>query len=122
MLHRTESGLSREWSARVGPTRRRDRWEPPTTTWRPRAVIREDRLLLAELARLNTDVAPLAMRIMDQSATAEEQYVFAERLAAMARWLQSRAAHAGAVIDGEIVITTDQNANGRAGMAQHRDL
>jgi hypothetical protein len=32
------------------------------------AVIREDRLLLAELGRLNTDVVPLAMRIMDDSA------------------------------------------------------
>jgi hypothetical protein len=48
-------------------------------------MIREDRLLLADLARLNTDVVPLAMRIMDQSATAEEHYAFAERLAAMAR-------------------------------------
>jgi hypothetical protein len=38
-------------------------------------VIREDRLL-AELGRLNTDVVPLAMRIMDESATAEEHYAF----------------------------------------------
>lgn len=55
-------------------------------------MIREDRLLLAELGRLNTDVVPLAMRIMDQSATAEEYYVFAERLETMARQLQDRAA------------------------------
>lgn len=31
-------------------------------------MIREDRLLLAELGRLNTDVVPLAMRIMDERA------------------------------------------------------
>jgi NADH:ubiquinone oxidoreductase subunit D len=58
-------------------------------------VIREDRLLLAELGRLNTDVVPLAMRIMDESATTEEHYAFAERLVAMARRLQDRAAHVG---------------------------
>ncbi len=48
-------------------------------------MIREDRLLLADLGRLNTDVVPLAMRIMAESATAEEHYASAERLAAMAR-------------------------------------
>jgi hypothetical protein len=85
-------------------------------------VIREDRLLLADLARLNTDVVPLAMRIMDESATAEEHYAFAERLAAMARRLQARAAHVGLVIDGEVVIAVDQNVNGSAGTVHHRDL
>jgi hypothetical protein len=35
-------------------------------------VIREDRLLLVEPGRFNTDVVPLAMRIMDESATSEE--------------------------------------------------
>ncbi len=34
-------------------------------------MIRDDRELLAELARLNTDVVPLAMRIMDESVAAE---------------------------------------------------
>ncbi len=85
-------------------------------------MIREDRLLLAELGRLNTDVVPLAMRIMDESATAEEQYAFAERLAAMAQRLQARAAHVGLVIDGEVAITADQDVNGRAGTVHHRDL
>ncbi len=61
-------------------------------------MIREDRLLLAELGRLNTDVMPLAMRIMDDSATVEEHYAFAERLVAMARQLQARAAQAGLVM------------------------
>lgn len=54
-------------------------------------MTREDRLLLADLGRLNTDVLPLAIRIMNQSATADEYYEFAERLAAMARRLQARA-------------------------------
>ncbi|MGH3874291.1 MAG: hypothetical protein ACRDSR_22795 [Pseudonocardiaceae bacterium] len=84
-------------------------------------MIREDRLLLAELGRLNTDVVPLAMRIMDGSATAEEHHVFAKRLAAMARRLQARAAQLGSVIDGEVVITTDQNVPGSAGPVDHRD-
>ncbi len=47
--------------------------------------------------------------LMDDIATAEEHYAFAERLAAMARRLQARAARAGMVIDGEVAITTDQN-------------
>ena len=85
-------------------------------------MIREDRLLLAELGRLNTDVVPFAMRIMDDSATAEEHYAFAERLAAMARRLQARAAHVGLVIDGEVAIAADQNVNGSAGTVHHRDL
>jgi len=46
---------------------------------------REDRELLAELGRLNSDVVPLAMKIMDENVTvtAQEQYAFAERLVAM---------------------------------------
>ncbi|MGH3922253.1 MAG: hypothetical protein ACRDRY_03185 [Pseudonocardiaceae bacterium] len=36
-------------------------------------MIREDRELLAELAQINTAMAPLAMRIMDDSASAAEQ-------------------------------------------------
>jgi hypothetical protein len=85
-------------------------------------VIREDRLLLAELGRLNTDVVPLAMRIMDGSATAEEHYAFAERLAEMARRLQARAAHVGLVIDGEVAIVADHNVNGSTGTVYHQDL
>jgi hypothetical protein len=85
-------------------------------------VIREDRLLLAELRRINTDVVPLAMRIMDETATAEEHYAFAERLTAMARRLQDRAAHVGLVIDGEVTIAADQNVNDSVGAAHHQDL
>ncbi|MGH2776717.1 MAG: hypothetical protein ACRDJT_14990 [Actinomycetota bacterium] len=85
-------------------------------------MIREDRLLLAELGRLNTDVVPLAMRIMDESATAKEHYAFAERLAAMARRLQARAARVGFVIAGEVAIAAEQNVHGSAGTIHHRDL
>lgn len=85
-------------------------------------MIREDRLLLVELGRLNTDVVPLAMRIMDERATVEERYAFAERLAAMARRLRAPATHAGLVIDGEVVIAADQNVNGSGATVYHRDL
>ncbi|MGH3795062.1 MAG: hypothetical protein ACRDSP_09245 [Pseudonocardiaceae bacterium] len=55
-------------------------------------MIRQDRELLAELARLNSDVVPLAMRMMEESATADEQRAFAQRLVTMAHRLQERAA------------------------------
>lgn len=77
-------------------------------------MIRQDRLLLAELGRLNTDVVPLAMRIMDESATVEEHYVFAERLEAMARLLQTRAEHVGLVVAEEVAVAADQDVNGSA--------
>jgi hypothetical protein len=66
-------------------------------------VIREDRELLADLGQLNSDVVPLAMKIMDESVTvsAQEQCAFAERLVAMARRLEARAARAGMVVEGE---------------------
>jgi len=53
---------------------------------------REDRELLADLRRLNSDVVPLAMKIMDESVTvaAQEQFAFAERLIAMGRRLEER--------------------------------
>lgn len=67
-------------------------------------MIREDRELLAELARLNTAMAPLAMRIMDDSASASEQAHYAQRLIAAGARLQHRADKAtGAVIEGEVL-------------------
>jgi hypothetical protein len=67
------------------------------------AVIREDRELLAELARLNRDMASLALRIMDGSASAAEQGHYAQRLVAAGQRLQRRAdGMRGAVIEGEI--------------------
>jgi hypothetical protein len=67
-------------------------------------MTREDRELLAELRRLNSDVVPLAMKIMDESVTvtAQEQYAFAERLVAMGRRLEARAAETGMVVEGEV--------------------
>ncbi|MGH3812531.1 MAG: hypothetical protein ACRDUV_08750 [Pseudonocardiaceae bacterium] len=40
-------------------------------------MIKEDRELLAELARLSTAMAPLAMCIMDGTASAAEQHNYA---------------------------------------------
>lgn len=67
-------------------------------------MIRADRELLAELARLNSDVTPLPLRMMDETATVDEQYAFAERLIAMARQLQARAAEV--VIKGDVADNT----------------
>lgn len=67
-------------------------------------MIRDDRELLAELARLNTDLVPLAMRVMDGSAHAAEQAHFAHRLISAGERLQRRAdAMNHPVIDGEIL-------------------
>jgi hypothetical protein len=68
-------------------------------------VIRADRELLAELARLNTNVVPLAMRVMEDSATAQEQRVFAQRLIAAGERLHHRADESERVaIDREVVV------------------
>ncbi|MDQ3601689.1 MAG: hypothetical protein M3408_10650 [Actinomycetota bacterium] len=66
-------------------------------------MIREDRELLAELRQLNSDVVPFAMKIMDESVTvsAQEQCAFAERLVAMGRRLEARAATTGMVVEGD---------------------
>ncbi|MGH3903475.1 MAG: hypothetical protein ACRDTE_04695 [Pseudonocardiaceae bacterium] len=61
-------------------------------------MIRADRELLADLARMNSDVAPLAMRLMDDSATTEEQQNFADRLIELGTRLSHRA-HTTMVID-----------------------
>jgi hypothetical protein len=66
-------------------------------------VIREDRELPAELARLNTDVVPLAMQVMEGSATAQEQRIFAKRLIAAGERLHRRADNSEhVIIDGEV--------------------
>jgi hypothetical protein len=68
-------------------------------------VIREDRELLAELARLNTTMASLAMCIMDGSASAAVQTHYAQRLIAAGERLRWRADEAaGAVIEDEILV------------------
>lgn len=67
-------------------------------------MIREDRELLTELARLTTAMASLAMRIMDGSASAAEQQNYALRLVAAGERLRRRAERAGgAVVDGEVL-------------------
>lgn len=69
-------------------------------------MIREDRELLAELARLNRTMVPLAMSIMEGTATADEQHTYARRLIAAGQRLQQRAdAVTGAVVDGEVLAT-----------------
>jgi hypothetical protein len=69
-------------------------------------VIREDQELLTELARLNTAMAPLALRIMDGSAGAAEQAHYAQRLIAAGKRLQRRAdAFRAVIVEGEIVTT-----------------
>lgn len=65
-------------------------------------MIREDRELLAELARLNTAMAALALRIMDGSASAAEQWEYARRLIAAGQQLGRRADEPNCrVVDGE---------------------
>ena len=67
-------------------------------------MIREDRELLAELARLNGDMASLAMRMMEGRASAAEQQHYARRLIAAGDRLHRRAEETGgAVIDGDVV-------------------
>ncbi len=67
-------------------------------------MIREDRELLAELARINTAMASLALRMMDNSASTAEQRDFAHRLIAAGERLRKRADESiGAVIEGEVL-------------------
>lgn len=67
-------------------------------------MIREDRELLTELARLNGDMATLALRIMDGSASAAAQQHYAQRLVAAGERLQGRAdGTCGAVVEGEVL-------------------
>ena len=68
---------------------------------------REDRELLAELARINTAMASLALRIMEGSASPAEQADYAQRLIAAGERLQQRANEAsGVVIEGEVLAGT----------------
>jgi hypothetical protein len=67
-------------------------------------VIREDRELLAEPVRLNCDMAPFALRIMDGSASPAQQQHYAQRLIAAGQRLRSRAEGMnGEIIDGEVL-------------------
>lgn len=67
-------------------------------------MIREDRELLAELAQINTAMAPLAMRIIDGNASAAEQTHYTQRLIAAGERLRRRAeGTCGTVIAGEVL-------------------
>jgi hypothetical protein len=67
-------------------------------------VIRDDRELLAELARLNREMTSLAMRIMEGSASTAEQQNYAQRLIAAGERLWRRAdGMNAAVIEGEVL-------------------
>ncbi len=67
-------------------------------------MIREDRELLTELARLNREMAPLAMRIMEGSASIAEQQNFAERLITVGERLRRRPDETvETVVEGEVL-------------------
>jgi hypothetical protein len=67
-------------------------------------VIREDRELLAELAQLKRAMTPLAMGIMDGSASAAEQQNYAQRLIAAGKRLRRRTdEQEHPVLDGEVL-------------------
>ncbi len=67
-------------------------------------MIREDRELVAELARLNSDMATLALRMMEGSASTAEQQHYAQRLIAAGKRLRRRAEHTGQIVlDGDVL-------------------
>lgn len=67
-------------------------------------MIRDDRELLAELARLNREMTSLAMRIIDGNASTAEQQNYAQRLIAAGERLWRRAdGMKAAVIEGEVL-------------------
>jgi hypothetical protein len=67
-------------------------------------VIREDRELLAVLARLNRELAPLPLRMMEGSAGVAEQQDYAQRLIAAGERLWRRADEpVDVVIEGEVL-------------------
>lgn len=75
--------------------------DPAGSEWDP--VIREDRELLAELARLNSAMAALAMRMIEGSASAAEQHDYAQRLISAGQRMRKRADDTGAVVEGEVL-------------------
>ena len=67
-------------------------------------MIREDRELLTELARLNREMAPLALRMMDGSASAAEQQDYAQRLTEASERLRRRAEETSRFVAAEDVL------------------
>jgi len=78
-------------------------------------VIREDRELLTELARVNRGIMTFAMRVMEGSAEVEEQCMFGARLIAIGEAVQKRAQRGAEgielVIEGETVEAIDTTAH-----------
>lgn len=72
---------------------------------------------LAELARLNTAMAPLAMRVMDGSASAIEQHNYARHLIAAGKRLQRRANERAAVSVTKPALKQPQPDNSTGGDA-----
>ncbi|HET9257840.1 MAG TPA: hypothetical protein VFO16_21935 [Pseudonocardiaceae bacterium] len=67
-------------------------------------MIREDRELLAQLARLGREMAPLAMRMMDGNASQREQRDYARALIAAGERLRHRANETtDVIIEGEVL-------------------
>lgn len=78
-------------------------------------MIRADRRLLADPARLNSDVVPLAMQIMDDNATREEQQAFVSRLIELGTRLNHRAQRARSGISWRIGTLTLDGTERRTG-------
>jgi hypothetical protein len=71
---------------------------------RPSPVTRDDRELLAELARLNREMTSLAMRITEGNASTAEQQDYAQRLITAGERLWRRADGMNAtVLEGEVL-------------------
>lgn len=67
-------------------------------------MIREDRELLAELARLNKQLVTFACGVMEDRLSPAEQHAVACQLVDLAEAIQSRAQrHDPGVIEGEVV-------------------
>lgn len=86
-------------------------------------MIREDRELLTELARLNRDMAPLALRMMEGSASAAEQQHYARRLTDAGERLRRRAEEMSRlVVAGEVLVEDSLALPGdTAQPCQHRE-
>lgn len=79
-------------------------------------MIREDREILADLYRLNTALASLALHITGGNAGVAEQLDYAQRLIRAGERLRRRATQMnGAVIEGSVIIPIPLHAVEPAG-------
>jgi hypothetical protein len=84
-------------------------------------VIREDRELLAQLARLNREMTPFALRIMDGSASTSEQKDYALRLIAAGERLRRRADKPIEIVVEGKVLRNEQLTFLRLAVEPHQD-